>query len=102
MDMTAFALDPVLLGVLAITQAWASDIWDCSRDFCKANHRPERIYSDVRAKDMPPPPPASLRGRPPPASPGPGGGKQLDKADHRAPLLDEVLKTIGINIAQPR
>ena len=55
MDMTAFALDPVLIGSLAVTQAWASDIWDCSRDFCKANHRPERIYSDVRAKDMPGP-----------------------------------------------
>jgi site-specific DNA-cytosine methylase len=101
MDMTAFALDPVLLGDLAITQAWASDIWDCSRDFCKANHRPERIYSDVRAKDMPPPP-LHLYVAGPPCQPWARGGKQLGKADHKAPLLDEVLKTVGLNTAQPR
>ena len=33
----------------------------------------------------------------PPCQPWARGGKQLGLADHRAPLLDEVLRTIGLN-----
>ena len=56
MDMTSCAMDHTLLGNLAATQAWASDIWGPAKDFCLTNHRPERFYSDVRAKDLPGPP----------------------------------------------
>ena len=64
-------MDHTLLGNLAATQAWASDIWGPATDFCLTNHRPERFYSDVRAKDLPGPHCTSMW-LGPPANLGPG------------------------------
>ena len=93
MDMTACALDSTLLGHIAVSQAWGSDIWDQARNFCRRNHRPERMYSDVKAKDLPGPP-LHFYVAGPPCQPWARGGKQLGAGEHRAPLLDEVLQTI--------
>ena len=93
MDMTSCAMDCTLLGSLAATQAWASGIWGPATDVCLINHRPERFYSDVRAKDLPGPP-LHIYVAGPPCQPWARGGKQLGSKDHRAPLLDQVLRTI--------
>ena len=93
MDMTSCAMDRTLLGSIAVTQAWASDIWGPAKDFCLTNHGPERFSSDVRAKDLPGPP-LHLYVAGPPCQPWARGGKQLGSRDHRAPLLDQVLRTI--------
>ena len=93
MDMTSCAMDHTLLGSLAVTQAWASDIWGPAKDFCLTNHRLARFYSEVRAKDLPGPP-LHIYVAGPPCQPWARGGKQLGSKDHRAPLLDQVLRTI--------
>ena len=41
MDMTSFALGGVLIGDIATTQCWASDIWAQARAFCPRNHTRE-------------------------------------------------------------
>ena len=56
MDMTSFAMDDLLMGDLQPVQLWASDIWSHAQAFCRANHRPEHFYQDVKAKPLPGPP----------------------------------------------
>ena len=96
MDMASFALDEVPLGGITASQCWASDIWDQARAFCARNHSPLMVYEDVKHRPAPGPPVVFyVAGSP--CQPWARGGKNLGAADHKAPLLDQVLETIGSN-----
>ena len=92
----SFAMDDLLLDNLQPVQLWASDIWSHAQAFCRANHRPEHFYQDVKAKPLPGPP-LMFYVAGPPCQPWARGGKQRGELDPRAPLLDKVLNTIARN-----
>eukprot|EP00974_Lingulodinium_polyedra_P114180 11054717-Lingulodinium_polyedra.AAC.1 len=88
MDMAAFALDSILLGKMAPKQLWASDAWEQTRAFMGANHSPEVIFDDVKAKPRPGPLLVFYVAGPP-CQPWAKHGRALGAGDPRAALLDE-------------